>query len=76
MKQHQILNNLINNFKIETPSQLPSMASMLVGYFSYDVIRYVEKIPNKCKDDLKIPDIRISRPKNLVIYDNFRKKIS
>ena len=71
----KFINNLINNFKIETPSQLPSMASMLVGYFSYDVIRYVEKIPNKCKDDLKIPDIRISRPKNLVIYDNFRKKI-
>ena len=71
----KFLNNLINKFKIETPSQLPSMASMLVGYFSYDVIRYVEKIPNKCKDDLKIPDIRISRPKNLVIYDNFLKKI-
>ena len=39
------------------------MSSMLVGYFSYDVIRYVEKIPNKCINDLKIPDIRISRPK-------------
>jgi len=30
------------------------MSSMLVGYFSYDVIRYVEKIPNNCKDDLKV----------------------
>ena len=51
------------------------MASMLVGYFSYDIIRYIEKIPNKCKDDLKIPDVRLSRPKNLVIYDNLKKKI-
>ena len=57
------------------PSQLPSMASMLVGYFSYDVIRYIENIPNKCKDDLKIPDVRISRPRSLVIYDNLKKKI-
>jgi anthranilate synthase component 1 len=48
---------------------------MLVGYFSYDVIRYIEKIPNNCKDDLKIPDVRLSRPKNLVIYDNVKKKI-
>ena len=48
---------------------------MLVGYFSYDIIRYIEKIPNKCKDDLKIPDVRLSRPKNLVIYDNLKKKI-
>ena len=51
------------------------MASMLVGYFSYDIIRYVENIPNQCKDDLKIPDVRLSRPKTLVIYDNFKKKI-
>ena len=48
---------------------------MLVGYFSYDIIRYVEKIPNKCRDDLKIPDVRLSRPKNLIIYDNLKKKI-
>ena len=51
------------------------MSSMLVGYFSYDIIRYIEKIPNTCKDDLKIPDIRLSRPKNLIIYDNQKKKI-
>ncbi len=69
------LNKLIKEFKIEMPGQLPSMASMLVGYFSYDIIRYIEKIPNKCKDDLKIPDVRLSRPKNLVIYDNLKKKI-
>ena len=35
------INKLINNFKIKIPKQLPSMASMLVGYFSYDIIRYV-----------------------------------
>ena len=70
------LNKLIENFKIEIPKSLPSMASMLVGYFSYDIIRYIEKVPNNCKDDLKIPDVRLSRPKNLVIYDNLKKKNS
>ena len=69
------LNKLLKEFKIKVPNQLPSMASMLVGYFSYDIIRYIEKIPNKCKDDLKIPDVRLSRPRNLVIYDNIKKKI-
>ena len=69
------LNNLIDSFKLKIPKQLPSMASMLVGYFSYDIIRYVEKIPDKCRDDLKIPDVRLSRPKNLIIYDNLKKKI-
>ena len=69
------INELIKNFNIKIPNQLPSMASMLVGYFSYDVIRYIEKIPNKCSDDLHIPDVRLSRPKNLIIYDNLKKKI-
>ena len=66
---------LEKNFNIKIPNDLPSMSSMLVGYFSYDIIRYIEKIPNTCKDDLKIPDIRLSRPKNLIIYDNQKKKI-
>ncbi len=69
------INNLIKNFKIKIPNQLPSMSSMLVGYFSYDIIRYIEKIPDNCRDDLQIPDIRLSRPNSLVIYDNLKKKI-
>ncbi len=69
------LNKLIKSFKIEIPKNLPAMSSMLVGYFSYDIIRYIENIPNKCIDDLKIPDVRLSRPKNLIIYDNLKKRI-
>jgi len=71
----KFINKLINNFNIKIPNQLPSMSSMLVGYFSYDVIRYIEKIPNNCKDDLNIPDVRLSRPTNLIIYDNLKKRI-
>ena len=51
------------------------MSAMLVGYFSYDVIRYIENIKDTCKDDLKIPDIRLLKPKNLVIYDDLKKQI-
>ncbi len=69
------INKLIKDFDIKIPKNLPSMSSMLVGYFSYDIIRYIEQIPDKCIDDLKIPDVRLSRPKNLVIYDNLKKKI-
>ncbi len=71
----KFINKLIREFKVKVPKQLPPMSSMLVGYFSYDVIRYIEKISNNCKNDLKIPDVRLSRPKNLVIYDNVKKKI-
>ena len=69
------LNNLLRNFKVKSSSELPRMSSMLVGYFSYDIIRLIEKIPDRCKDDINIPDIRLMRPKNLVIYDNVKRKI-
>ena len=69
------LNNLINKFKMKVPKNLPSMSTMLVGYFSYDVIRYIEKISDKCSDNLHIPDVRLARPQNLIIYDNLKKNI-
>ncbi len=69
------LNNLFRDFKVKSSSELPRMSSMLVGYFSYDIIRLIEKIPDNCREDINIPDIRLMRPKNLIIYDNIKRKI-
>ena len=71
----KIIEKIIEEFKFKTPAGLPPICSLISGYFSYDSIRYVEKIPNKCKDDLKLPDVRLLRPKTLVIHDNLKKKI-
>ncbi len=71
----KIINNIIKNFNFKTPKKLPPLCSLLAGYFSYDTIRYFEKIKDTCVDDLKIPDIRIMRPTTLVIHDNLKKKI-
>jgi anthranilate synthase component 1 len=71
----KIIESLIENFKFKTPTGLPPICSLISGYFSYDSIRYMEKIPNKCKDDLKLPDVRLLRPRTLIIHDNLKKKI-
>ena len=71
----KILNNIIKEFNFKTPKKLPSLCSLLAGYFSYDTIRYFEKIKDNCIDDLKIPDIRIMRPTTIVVHDNLKKKI-
>ena len=71
----KIIEKIIENFKFKTPSELPPICSLISGYFSYDSIRYVEKIPNKCNDDLKLPDVRLLRPRTLIIHDNLKKKI-
>ena len=71
----KVIENIIENFRFKIPKKLPPLSSLLSGYFSYDVIRYIEKIPNSCKDDLNIPDARLIRPRTLIIHDNFKKKI-
>ena len=71
----QLIEKIIEDFKFETPKKLPKICSLISGYFSYDSIRYIEKIPNKCKNDLNLPDVRLLRPRTLVIYDNLKKEI-
>ena len=71
----QLIEKIIEEFKFETPKKLPKICSLISGYFSYDSIRYIEKIPNNCKNDLNLPDVRLLRPKTLVIYDNLKKEI-
>jgi anthranilate synthase component 1 len=74
-KPDQLIEKIIEEFKFETPKKLPKICSLISGYFSYDSIRYIEKIPNNCKNDLNLPDVRLLRPKTLVIYDNLKKEI-
>ena len=69
------IEKIIENFKFDLPKNLPPISSIISGYFSYDIIRYIENIPNSTKNDLSIPDSRILRPKEIIIHDNFDKKL-
>ena len=68
---YSFLKKLIESFNFALPKNIPPLCSLLVGYFSYDIIRYIEKVPDKCLDDLKIPDIRLMRPKTINYKINF-----
>ena len=69
------LKNLVKSFDYKLPKELPPMSLMLIGYFGYDIIRFVEKIPNKTKNDLNIPDVRLQRPRKIIIHDNLKKRL-
>ena len=74
-KPQNIIENILENFNFQTPKRLPSICSLISGYFSYDTIRYKEKIPDNCNNDLKMPDVRLLRPTVLIIHDNLKRKI-
>ena len=74
-KPEKLIEKIIEDFKFETPKNLPKICSLISGYFSYDSIRYIENIPDNCKNDLNLPDVRLLRPRTLVIHDNLKKEI-
>ena len=74
-KPKENIEKIIEKFRFPIPKELPDVCAIIAGYFSYDAIRYIENIPNSCKDDIKLPDLRIIRPKELIIHDNLKKKI-
>ena len=69
------LEKFIKDFNFKLPSTLPKMSMMLSGYLGYDIIRYYENIPDKNKDDLNIPDVRLIRPNFIYIHDNQTNKM-
>jgi anthranilate synthase component 1 len=54
---------------------LPPFAAGAVGYFSYDVVRQLEKIGEHAKDDLSLPDCELMFFDRLLAFDHLRHQI-
>ena len=63
-KPEKLIEKIIEDFKFKTPKNLPKICSLISGYFSYDSIRYIEKIPNNCKNDLNLTRCKTFTTKN------------
>lgn len=58
----------------DTP-ELPALTGGAFGYAAYDVVRYVEDLPNAPLDDRHLPDLDFSFFDDLVIFDNVTKTL-
>src|SRR6202790_2442849 len=54
---------------------LPPFTAGAVGYFSYDVVRQLEKIGEHAKDDLTLPDCELMFFDRLLAFDHLRHQI-
>ena len=61
---------------LDVPDSLPPMAGGLVGYLGYDMVRLMEKLPEKNADVLGIPDGQMLRPTLFAIFDNVNDELS
>lgn len=54
---------------------LPPFTAGAVGYFSYDVVRQLERIGERAKDDLRLPDCELMFFDRLLAFDHLRHQI-
>ena len=58
------------------PPKLPPMASSLVGYMGYDMVRLMEHLPDEPEDTLGIPDGLFIRPTVMAVFDGVEDRIT
>ncbi|MFH1774059.1 MAG: anthranilate synthase component I [Methanobacteriota archaeon] len=56
-------------------NKLPRFFGGLLGYFSYDMVRYFEDIGSAAKDDLKQNDAEFMFVKDLIVFDHWREEV-
>lgn len=63
------LRALVDSCRMEVPADLPRALACLVGYFSYETIGLVEKLPRPAPNPIDVPDMMFVRPTVILIFD-------
>ena len=83
VEQHEVedplewIENYQNQFNVPKLDNLPDFNGGLVGYFGYEIIRYIEpKLENINKiDELNVADILLMVSSDLLVVDNLFSKV-
>ena len=70
------LRALIAETQLDLPEHLPPMLGGLVGYLGYDMVRLMERIPDKNTDALGLPDAILLRPTLFAVFDNIKDELT
>ena len=65
-----VVRELMKDYRSVEVAGLPRFYGGMVGYLSYDCVRFFERLPDKTTDDLGLPDICLALAKNLVVFDH------
>lgn len=69
------LRRLISAERMHHPLDLPPFTGGAVGYAGYDVVRYVENLPDAPNDDRNIPDMVFGLFDRMVVFDHVSKTV-
>ena len=70
------LRAILDETQIDLPAELPPMAAGLFGYFGYDMVRQMEKLPPANPDVTGVPDGLFIRPTVMAVFDAVRDEVT
>lgn len=69
------LRSLADACRIDVPPGLPPALSCLVGYFGYETVTLVERLPRPEENELDLPDMMFVRPTVILVFDNLGEEL-
>ncbi|NWP47796.1 anthranilate synthase component I, partial [Escherichia coli] len=63
------LRSLAARCRTDVPPELPRALACLVGYFSYETVGLVEKLPRPPENPIAVPDMMFVRPTVVLVFD-------
>ena len=64
------LKKILAGYKFVNVEGLPRFCGGLVGFFGYDIVRFIEELPEKNPDDRNLPDSVFMLTDSLLIFDH------
>ncbi|KKC34801.1 anthranilate synthase component I [Devosia psychrophila] len=69
------LRSLVADSKIDVPACLPPQSAGIYGYLGYEMVRYMEVLPDSNPDHLQTPEAILMRPSLLAIFDTLKDEL-
>ena len=69
------LRALAADCRMDVPEELPPALACLVGYFGYETIGLVEKLPRAPQSALDLPDMLFVRPTVILVFDRLKDEV-
>ncbi len=69
------LRSLVAECRIDVPDTLPPALACLVGYFGYETIALVEKLPRAPDNPIALPDMLFVRPTLILVFDGLSEEL-
>jgi len=71
----QALRDLVAECRFDVPAGLPKALATLVGFFAYETIGLVERVPRAPGAGLGLPDMIFVRPTTILVFDRLADEL-